>query len=486
MTTGEFNREEWVLHLSRALAELAFIQGRYQDQLNKRLEERLAIVGYQFGPITRDYQPDDLQAFYAHACVGKERHLEERYGLLRSAFAEVLVVLARHPAWASLVDPADGSGKFSTKIGAESSRGSLFEVVIGLMARAMELRDDGFRLAASELDALALPTHDSGAAPPPGNLTTGYSVAVLRGLKVNEEIPILDDIALVPFERMKAFVNRGVLSDIAHNVVQYEDWESIAALIKPFRWTPEFWTDDRVFVSDAGLGGPFFDDAEAFADLLALFHASPIVCPATFPFRIHRTALWLLGHPNCYGGYRRSATARSFDRAMGAIEPAPEALDQARKAFAVRGNDRYRNCAPVIARLAEALARSGQFQTEDKILDVAIALERMYELDGGEISFKLKTRAAWFLETRAARRLRVFRAVDEFYRARSTIVHRRQKGSSTETKSEAFRKGFEVARKTVVALLERGRPPDWNDMVVLGSRHPVGEPRNPTGTTDPD
>ena len=51
----------------------------------------------------------------------------------------------------------------------------------------------------------------------------------------------------------------------------------------------------------------------------------------------------------------------------------------------------------MIAWLAEALARTGRFQADDKILDVAIALERMYELDRSEISFKLKTRAACFL-----------------------------------------------------------------------------------------
>lgn len=54
-----------------------------------------------------------------------------------------------------------------------------------------------------------------------------------------------------------------------------------------------------------------------------------------------------------------------------------------------------------------ALARSDRFQTEDKILDVAIALERMYDLEEGEISFKLNTRTASFLETSMESRRRL-------------------------------------------------------------------------------
>ena len=66
-------------------------------------------------------------------------------------------------------------------------------------------------------------------------------------------------------------------------------------------------------------------------------------------------------------------------------------------AFSQRGNQGYRDCAPAVSRLAEGLARSEQFRLDDQILDVAIALERMYDLDKGEISFKLKTRVTFFL-----------------------------------------------------------------------------------------
>ena len=109
--------------------------------------------------------------------------------------------------------------------------------------------------------------------------------------------------------------------------------------------------------------------------------------------------------------------AHSFDRFARTSPVSSHALGEARRAFQRRATDRYKDYAPIIARLAEALARSSRFQADDKILDVAIALERMYELDRGEISFKLKTRAACFLEAGTEDRLRVFRDVGDFYEA---------------------------------------------------------------------
>ena len=46
------------------------------------------------------------------------------------------------------------------------------------------------------------------------------------------------------------------------------------------------------------------------------------------------------------------------------------------------------SAAPIVVRLAEAIARDGRFAEQERILDVAIALERMYELVGGEIRDK--------------------------------------------------------------------------------------------------
>ena len=58
-----------------------------------------------------------------------------------------------------------------------------------------------------------------------------------------------------------------------------------------------------------------------------------------------------------------------------------DALERARGLFWDPECSRYREYGPAISRLSEALARTGNYQDDDKILDVAIALEQMYELD---------------------------------------------------------------------------------------------------------
>ena len=91
----------------------------------------------------------------------------------------------------------------------------------------------------------------------------------------------------------------------------------------------------------------------------------------------------------------------------------------------------------------------------------------MYELDQGKIGFKLKTRAACFLESDTGARSRVFKDVGEFYKSRSEIVHNaRKKRASGEERKDTFRKGFDVARRSVVKLLRDGPPQDWNEMVI--------------------
>ena len=131
----------------------------------------------------------------------------------------------------------------------------------------------------------------------------------------------------------------------------------------------------------------------------------------------------------------------------------------------------------MISRLSEALARTSHYSDDDKILDVAIALEQMYELDQGEISFKLKMRAACLLESEPQARMCVFRKVGKLYNARSGIVHRRRKESSRASKRDAFEMGFDVACASVIKLLREGPPRDWNEMVMAG--HGEAEPGDP-------
>ena len=113
-------------------------------------------------------------------------------------------------------------------------------------------------------------------------------------------------------------------------------------------------------------------------------------------------------------------------------------------------------------------------------MDVAIALERMYELGGGEISHKMRTRSSWFLGRDAEDRVRVMESVAEFYRVRSEIVHKGKPRGSAERYRESFDRGFDLAARTLFKLLKEGPPRSWEELVIAGSEATT-EPGVPGG-----
>ena len=210
-------------------------------------------------------------------------------------------------------------------------------------------------------------------------------------------------------------------------------------------------------------------EARILLELLAVSHAAPVLCLAELTGCIDRSSRRLLGLEDRGLGFYRSWPAHRFDGFEPMPEAEPEAIGEATQVYKDRENERFEKYAPVVARLSEALARDGRFAVDDRILDVAIALERMYGLEGGELSHKMCTRVAWFLGTDAQRRLREFRAAKQFYRARSAIVHGGKRQANVGKLHEVFNKGFDLARRSLFRLLCEGPPHDWDALVVEGT-----------------
>ena len=130
-----------------------------------------------------------------------------------------------------------------------------------------------------------------------------------------------------------------------------------------------------------------------------------------------------------------------------------------------------------IRRLAASFARvGGPFSTEDRILDVSIALEIMYGPIKQKLTHQLATRAERLLGQGTDKRGWISDRVKSFYGVRSAIVHGQKKiKGGRRTIDKALEDGRDLACLTLSELLSRGPVRDWDKLADAGERLPLGE-----------
>ena len=461
MTAEEFSAGDWIDRLAQALPDLAEEQKPYLCEYRKH-DPRAHFELRGRGDNSSVFRLDDLRDLYAMAFHSYDFGEEKHYAALSAVLNPVRNILRSHPTLARVMSPIIGEDDFWMQILGSGSSTSLTDLTAGLMARADELPSDGFRTAATELNAFLVTGGEDKTADVPGDLDVGYDVVLFHGLSLREKFEIGDDMTIVPFEQVRVFVGESVLEDVAPTVIKYNDWRSVGAVVKPFRWKPEFRRTGYEGNPELDRPGPFFREAQTLLELLAVAHEAPLLPLAALPYCINRSASRLLGWSNhSSGSYYRGRPAQEFDGFEAPLELVSEALAEAREAFENRGGKRYGTMAPIISRLAEALARSGQFAAEDKVLDVAIALERMFKPRDVGISRQLQEKVAGFLEGNNEVQSRVKEAVKHFYDVRSAIIHGpkdERKRRLLQEKKKAFDAGFSLARRSLFKMLRDGPP----------------------------
>ncbi len=116
-----------------------------------------------------------------------------------------------------------------------------------------------------------------------------------------------------------------------------------------------------------------------------------------------------------------------------------------------------------IRRLAASFSRpGGRFGQEDRILDVAIALEAFY---GGTTGHKLSQRAAALLGATAEEQKRAYDQARGFYEMRSRIVHWKKPPHSLDALNKELEVGRSLACLTLSSLLTRNAPLRWEDVM---------------------
>lgn len=465
---GITDGEDWVSRLAQALEQVDRAQG-HNLHLRPALEREAEREGLPRPEDWPDVNFSFVSGTYRQLCY-RDGFAGPQDGPLCAALHEAVDILGEHPT----LEPFGADGGVTVLGGPEGPSHPpairMFDrdfetsrpmIVAGLLCRAMQVGGYGYKTAAEELLTLLDGADDNF-----GSLSAGYRVSVFCGLKLggDEEVDIAGNLKLVPLARAEAVLDMATLRAYGP---QPKDWDGVSAIVETVPWKPT--AVERREGAPQGVDSldQFYLDQRDLIALLSVCHGAPMAGMVVAANQAHRTASLLLGMPEQAG-----APSMSFPRGRAGVDIRPlkdldaEAFETVRRLYSNR--ERCREYRIAISRLSRALMRIGDYSDEDSILDAAIALERMYEPGRGEITYKLKMRAACFLASDMQARKGVFDKVNRFYKARSDIVHGSRKELSTETLREAFEAGFEVARETLIKLLDRGRPCDWDEIVLAG------------------
>ena len=423
MMREEFDAEAWIEDLALLFPPLVQAQEPY---LREYQERHGCVIDLRDGR-PPPFPLDDLRSLYDEVRNSSFWGMEAQYAPVRAVLDPVRHKLLAHPTLerVAVTGRLIGDNEFWMQVLGSGGPISAGDLIAGLMARAVEFSDDGLRTALRELNGLLVPVGGPAAADTLGSLDEACDVFLFYGLTLSERIGVADGMVLLPYGEVLRFVDQDLVEQFAPAGAGFHGWRSVGAVARPFRWRPEFCRRGSVNEPVGPPTPPFFQEAAAFLDLLAVSHATHVAPLATLSNRIDGSAGRLLGRETQSPGFYQSWSAEGFSGFDVCPEISPAALAEAQEAFGCRGCARYERMGPIVTRLSEALGRNGRLAVADRVLDVAMALERMYVLDEGNIGRKLRNRTAQLLGTDAASEKRIRDNVRELYGVRSDIVHNR-------------------------------------------------------------
>ena len=300
----------------------------------------------------------------------------------------------------------------------------------------------------------------------------GHEITFFYGLNLNDRIDIGDGVFLAPYSYVKAIygipehAEKHTMINGTENSSLYSP-RSISVLVRDLVWGPAVAPGDNYQLKVKYQLSNHPDDYVVVIDLLSIVTHRPMRIQAQYI----SVAKWMEDiNPNFrYGWFRRLSSSSDGRRAEHSLSE--EDTEVFREMIC--GWQNYQGKHDVIKlairRLASSISRINPFGIEDRILDTAIALEAMYNLQGSELTYKLSTRAAYFLGADAEKRTEIFNKVKSFYKARSSIAHGESKKKDPAVLNQAFNDGLDLARDTLFKLLRIGRQPNWDNLVITGS-----------------
>ena len=467
MTSGMFDANDWMERVAATLGPLAKAQEPYLHAYWQHHPRKQLIVD---GRDETPFPLDDLRMVFWEARYSRNFGREAEYEPLRALLDPARHALLSHPKLerVAVSGRSIGENDFSLDMVDSGKSTSAGELIAGLIARTADRASDDFRATVRELNAFLSPIGDEDAACVLGNLDKGCDALLFYGLTVNERIDVEDGMQILPFGEVQRFVDQKFVRELAPGGAGFHEWRGVGAVITPFRWRPLFRRRGNLNEPPRFPTARFLPDAGRFLDLLAVSHETPVLPLASLTGCIDRSTARLFGVDRQGPGMYQKWSADGLDGFDECPVLRPAAFEEAREAFRDRESAPFQTMAPFLGRLAVALARDGRFAISDKLVDVAIALEGMYELPRRKKLRRLANRVSGFLGADAEEGHRIRENIRALYETRSEIVHSGTGEGSPLRKGAAFVAGIELARRSLFKLLREGAPDNWDEVAAQG------------------
>ncbi len=103
--------------------------------------------------------------------------------------------------------------------------------------------------------------------------------------------------------------------------------------------------------------------------------------------------------------------------------------------------------------------------TSDALIDLRIALEALYEIDGSEKCFRLATYAAWHLGDSFEDRYTYSKTLRAVYSHASKFIHAREPNDVAKS-LELISSGQDLCRRGILKRLQESKKPNWDELIL--------------------
>lgn len=447
MPQEDFTPADWVNGLSQCLQELVDYEQRLEREL--LILRRETEDAYGVPPDSRDDRNDrvrDRIARYWGSLVDAPRAGSEYQRNIYRRLRRLQDVLLEHPTLKGAVyRAAEDLPALGLNMATSFSRShQLIFVLKGLIDHAVE------HTPQATADALAQIIQRG-----EDRDLKSYQMLLFHGLHVEQKRDFPNGLSIVPFEEVRRYLPDDRIRSMLKTGDRDTNREPIAAVVFERRWGPLIvpagfemegldWPEKRL---------TFRDDALVLLSALAVSHGVPVAAAGTRTTVVERRIEHLMGRDSLISRFSSDVMGVNTMRVEPIATPAvsEETLSDCERLLLGCSVDVRLRIA--LFRLASSLARTGVHGAFDKVLDSAIALEVMYQLDTKRgKKGQLSRRARQFLGGDRENLKWIGRTAESIYDARSSVVH---DGTLPADADRIYEDAFELGRRTLLQRADR-------------------------------